>query len=59
MNQGLRKLRIGPCAVGEQLRGGFGGSPGGDAHAEMSGIKKLSWKMEEGATTSLFCTRKP
>ena len=30
-----------------------------DAHTEMSGIKKLSWKMEEGATTSFFCTRKP
>lgn len=45
--------------LGGQLREGFGGSLGGDAHAEMSGIKKLSWKMDEGATTSLFCTRKP
>ena len=59
MNQGLRKLRIGSRAVGEQVGDGFRGSQGGDAHSEMSGIKKLSWKMEEGANTSLFCTRKP
>lgn len=32
---------------------------GGAAHSEMSGITKSSWKMDVGANTSFFRTRRP
>ena len=52
-------LKLATWGKWELEKGRWGQSLGGNAHSEMSGIKKLSWKIEEGVNTSLFCTRKP